>query len=587
MDNKEIIIIGAGPAGLAAGNEFVKQGLRPIILEKNDRVGGLARTESYKGYYFDLGGHRFFTKNHQINRIWHRMLGEEFTRVSRMSRIYYNGRFYNYPLEILNVLFNLGLLESILIPLSYIKYQIKPLQPEEDFDQWITNRFGRRLYETFFQAYTEKVWGIPCTNIRADWAAQRIRNLSLIGALINALLGTQEARTLINEFDYPLKGPGMMWHAFQEAIVEGGGQILLDSEVTGLKYENGSITGVEYVHANKINELPVRHLISSMPVSKLVFSLKPNAPDKVLAAADSLSCRSFIIVILIVNKKGLFPDQWIYIHSPQVKVGRIQNFKNWSAAMVPDLDKTSIGMEYFCSKGDEIWDMSDVELVNMASRELSELGFSEDNDILDSCVARQADAYPVYDGKYKEHLSVVRGYLGTIGNLQTIGRGGTHRYNNMDHSMLAGMLAVKNYFGANKDLWDMDDEEYLEEDKQDIDRRIVLENILGQTFAGMDKLAFATAVGAVSGLLIFLATIWLVIKGGPVVGPNLKLLSQYFIGYTVTVKGAFIAFGYSFFWGFLFGWLFAYLRNLCFGVYLYWIRKKTEILTLKDFFDYI
>jgi hypothetical protein len=245
-------------------------------------------------------------------------------------------------------------------------------------------------------------------------------------------------------------------------------------------------------------------------------------------------------------------------------------------------------MEYFCSKGDDIWDMTDADLIDIASVELSRIGFAEVNDIVDGYVARQPDAYPVYDDRYKENLGVIREYLGATENLQTIGRNGTHRYNNMDHSMLSGILAVQNYSGAKHDLWNVnEEEEYIEEDKKAIDRRLVLENILGKTFARMDKLAFAIAVGSVSGLLVFLATIWLVLKGGEVIGPNLRLLAQYFPGYTISLKGSFIAFSYSFIWGFLFGWLFAYLRNLSLGLYIFWVRKKTEILTLKDFFDYM
>jgi len=588
LNDKPVLIIGAGPAGLTAAYEFIKLGIRPIVIEKAGKVGGIARTEFYKGYHFDMGGHRFFSKIPKINQLWQEMLGKDLLKVPRLSRIYYQGRFFNYPLEVINTLFNLGILESFLISLSYLSAQIRPYPEEETFDQWVSNRFGRRLYEKFFKTYTEKVWGIPCSKIKADWAAQRIKGLSLMAAVVNALLEIQKAKTLINKFDYPLKGPGMMWERFKEYVVAGGGQILLDSEVTGLRHENGSIVSVEYVNDNKLNETPVRYLISSMPIARLVSMTKPKAPAKVITSADRLSYRTFIIVILIVDKKDIFPDQWIYIHSPDVRVGRIQNFKNWSEAMVPDPDKTSIGMEYFCSEGDDISEMTDADLIAMASGELSKIGFSEVNDIFDGYVARQPDAYPIYDDGYKENLSVIREYLGAIDNLQTIGRSGTHRYNNMDHSMLSGILAVQNYSGSKHDLWNVnEEEEYIEEDKQAIDRRLFTERILGRTFARIDKLAFAISVGSVSGLLVFLATIWLVIKGGEVVGPNLRLLSQYFAGYTVSLKGSFIAFCYSFAWGFLFGWLLAYLRNLFLSLYIFWVRKKTEFLTLRDFFDYL
>jgi protoporphyrinogen oxidase len=588
MNDKSVIIIGAGPAGLTAAYELVKLGIKPLVIEKADKVGGIARTESYKGYLFDIGGHRFFSKIPKVNQFWQDMLGNDLLKIHRLSRIYYQGRFFNYPLEISNTLFNLGIIDSLLIPLSYIKAQVLPYPEEKTFDQWVSNRFGQRLYEKFFKTYTEKVWGIPCRNIKADWAAQRIKDLSLMTAIINALLNIRKTKTLTNEFYYPLKGPGMMWQRIQEYVLAGGGQILLDSKVTGIRHENGSIAGVKYINNNIIKELPPKHLISSVPIPQLISMLDPKPSESVISAADRLTYRAFIIVILIIDKKDIFPDQWIYIHSPDVRVGRIQNFKNWSEAMVPDPRKTSIGMEYFCNQGDDIWRMTDTDLIKMASGELSRIGLAEVRDIVEGLVARQPDAYPVYDEGYKENLSIIRGYLGTINNLQTIGRGGTHRYNNMDHSMLTGILAVQNYSGAKHDIWNVnEEEEYLEEDKKILDRRFILENIIGRTFAKMDKLAFAIAVGSLSGLLVFMATIWLILKGGEVIGPNLQLLSQYFPGYTVSFKGSFTAFGYSFIWGFLFGWLFAYLRNLVFGLYIFWVRKKTEILTLKDFFDYI
>jgi hypothetical protein len=313
--------------------------------------------------------------------------------------------------------------------------------------------------------------------------------------------------------------------------------------------------------------------------------IQPAVPDEIIEAGSRLTYRAFIIVGLIVNKSDLFPDQWLYIHSPGVRVGRIQNFKNWSDSMVPDPAKTSIGMEYFCSEGDEIWAMSDFQLLELASRELTKLGLADSEEILDGVVLRQPNAYPIYDRGYAERLDVIQKYLWEYKNLQTIGRNGMHRYNNMDHSMLTGMLAVENVLGKNHDLWEVTEEHiYLEEDKKGRDGA---ERILAKAFARIDKLAFAVATGSVSGLLFFMATLWLVLKGGEIVGPNLRLLSQYFIGYTVTVKGAFIASGYGFLWGFLFGWLFAYLRNLFLAFFVYRAKRKAELLTFKDFFDYL
>jgi protoporphyrinogen oxidase len=587
MNNKPVVMLGAGPAGLATAYELIKQGVQPIVLEKADKVGGIARTETYKDYYFDIGGHRFFTKIDRVNKLWHEMLGENFQKVRRMSRIYYEGRLFNYPLNISNTLLNLGILESLLMMLSYFNAQFRPHHEEKTFEQWVSNRFGRRLYKTFFQTYTEKVWGIPCNKIQADWAAQRIKGLSLIAAVSNALLGTKKAKSLIDEFYYPTKGPGMMWQRFQETIEGEGGIVRLNSEAIGLKHKSGSIVSVTCLNGDKRTEIPVEHLISSIPITKLVTLLDPPAPNEVLSAAQKLSYRAFIIVVLIIDKQDLFADQWIYIHSPDVKVGRIQNFKNWSAAMVPDPQKTSVGMEYFCTEGDGIWTMPDNELIDLASRELSELGLSDIDGIIDSFIVRQPGAYPIYDPNYRDHLEIIKSYLTSIDNLQTIGRNGMHRYNNMDQSMLVGMLAAQNYLGANHDLWEVNEErEYLEETKFNTES-FDSENVLIQAFSRMDKLALATAAGSVSGLLFFLLTIWMVIKGGDVMGPNLELLGQYFVGYTVTVSGAFMSFGYAFIWAFLFGWLFAYLRNLLLAFYIYRVKKKTELLTLLDFFDNI
>lgn len=586
MVNQPVVISGAGPAGLTAGYRLIKQGVQPIILEKGDKVGGIARTEVYKDYYFDIGGHRFFTKNDQIKRLWHEMLGNDFLKVRRISRIHYQGRLFNYPLSVSNALFNLGLFESFLMILSYVNAQFRPYHQEETFEQWVSNRFGRRLYKTFFQTYTEKVWGIPCNKIQADWAVQRIKGLSLIAALSNALLGVKKAKSLIDEFNYPLRGPGMMWQRFQEVIQKKGGDIRLNSEVISLKRKNRHIESIVFFSDNQREEIPVGHLISSIPINKLVTLLDPQAPEEVLVAARQLSYRAFVIVGLIIDKQNLFPDQWIYIHNPDVQVGRIQNFKNWSSAMVPDPHKTSVGMEYFCTENDEIWALSDDELIDLASRELSELGLSEIHEITDSFVIRQPGAYPIYNQNYRKHLHVIKDFLADIHNLQTVGRNGMHRYNNMDQSMLVGMLAAENILGARHDLWEVNEEkEYLEEDKTSRVGVLSPENVIKQAFSRMDKLALATAVGSVSGLLFFLSTIWLVIKGGNVVGPNLQLLGQYFAGYTVTTSGAFIALAYGFAWGFLFGWLFAYLRNLFLALYIYQIKKKTELLTLKSFFD--
>ena len=584
MNRESIAIIGAGPAGLAAAYELVKRGLRPLVFERADNIGGLARTETYKGYLFDVGGHRFFTKNEEISQLWQEMLSENLLTVPRISRIYYQGRFFNYPLSAVNALVNLGIMRSVLIFGSYMKSQVSPYPEEETFEQWVSNRFGQRLYRTFFKTYTEKVWGIPCHKIRAEWAAQRIKGLSLMAAVSNALLGLRKAKSLINEFHYPLLGPGMMWERFREKIQAAGGQVITHSEVVSLDHKGGQVIDLTYAERGNRISIPVSHIISSMAVARLVELLNPRLPDQVREAARHLSYRAFIQVVLIVDREDLFPDQWIYVHSPEVKVGRIQNFKNWSKATVPDPRKTSIGMEYFCSEGDDLWRLPDAELKVMASQELSRLGFAAREEIVDGCVIRQPMAYPVYDEDYGSHLALIRESLEKFSNLHTVGRNGMHRYNNMDHSMQTGILAAQNVLGAHHDLWTVNEEEtYLEEDVPS--KRPLSEEALVRTFARMDKLAFASSLGSVFGLLCFLATVWLLVKGGDVIGPNLSLLGQYFVGYTVTLKGAVIAMGYGFFWGFILGWLVAYLRNLLLALYVFQVRKKAELFSLRDFIE--
>jgi protoporphyrinogen oxidase len=459
-----VAIVGAGPAGLTAAYELVKEGIIPVVLEKGDKVGGIARTETYKGYRFDIGGHRFYTKVEAVQQLWQEVLGNEFIKVPRLSRIFYRGKFFNYPISAFNTLFNLGIIESTLIILSYLKVRIWPLQEEKTFEQWVINRFGERLYKTFFKTYTEKVWGIPCSEIQADWAAQRIKGLSLTTAIINALFGSNDTKTLIKEFDYPALGPGMMWEKFAEAVENKDGKVYLDTKVISLEREGNKIKSITAEHNGELVQYSADNFITSMPISALVARMKPQPPEEVLHAARSLKYRDFLIVALIVDSKDLFPDNWIYIHSPEVKVGRIQNFKNWSAALVPDASKSCLGMEYFCSVGDEIWEMSDAELIELATRELVGLGLATTADVEDGVVIRQLKAYPVYDGEYRGHLQVLEGFLKGIKNLQTIGRNGMHRYNNQDHSMLTGILAVRNILGEKHDLWDVNTERSYYED---------------------------------------------------------------------------------------------------------------------------
>jgi len=465
MEHGPVIIIGAGPAGLTAAYQLVKRNIRPIVIEKSNQVGGLARTEDYKGYRFDIGGHRFFTHLEAVENLWQEVLGEEFIKVARLSRIYYQGRYFNYPLNIFNTLANLGIVESLLILLSYFRAKGRPYPEEKTFEYWVINRFGQRLYRKFFKTYTEKVWGIPCHTIQADWAAQRIKGLSLKTVVSNALFGNNHnhAKTLIHEFHYPILGPGIMWQRFQEVMEGQGGITYFNSEVVRFKRSTHRIQEVSLRQGERIIEIPVENVISSIPLTELISRLDPPAPDEVLEAARHLTYRSFVLVGLIINRGDLFPDQWIYVHNPDVKVGRIQNFRNWSPRMVPDPEKTSLGMEYFCTEGDEIWKMPERKLLELARKELVHLGMAKAAEVEDGVVYRQPKAYPVYNNDYQQHLQVIQRFLPTIENLQTIGRNGLHRYNNQDHSMLTGMLAVENILGAKHDLWELNkNQEYLE-----------------------------------------------------------------------------------------------------------------------------
>jgi len=465
MVHRPVVIIGAGPAGLTAAYHLVKRNVQPIVIEKSNKVGGMARTEDYKGYRFDIGGHRFFTHLEQVEKLWQEVLGEEFIKVARLSRIYYQGRYFNYPLNIFNTLSNLGIVESALILLSYLRAKGRPSSEEKTFEDWVINRFGQRLYRKFFKTYTEKVWGIPCHTIQADWAAQRIKGLSLKSVVSHALFGNNHdhAKTLIHEFHYPVLGPGIMWQRFHEHTEGHGGITYFNSEVARFKRSDRRIQEVSLRQGGRSIGIRGENFISSIPLTELVFRLDPPAPDNVLEAARHLTYRSFILVGLIIDRTDLFPDQWIYIHNPDVKVGRIQNFRNWSSRMVPDPEKTSLGMEYFCTEGDELWTTPDQKLVELARKELVHLRMVKAAEVDRGVVFRQPKAYPVYDHDYHLHLQVIRDFLATLENLQTIGRNGLHRYNNQDHSMLTGMLAAENVLGAKHDLWELSqNQEFLE-----------------------------------------------------------------------------------------------------------------------------
>ena len=470
--DSKVVIIGGGPAGLTAAYELQKLSdhHKPVVFEGSDLVGGIARTESHKGYRFDIGGHRFFTKVPEVEAMWHEVLGKDFITRPRQSRIYYRGRYFDYPLKIFNALTNIGPYETMRIIVSYLKWQVRPNKTEDSFEEWVINRFGGRLYMHFFRSYTEKVWGINPKEIRADWAAQRIKNLSLFKALWNALSGANDTTSLIEEFQYPRLGPGMMWEKTQELIDQRGGEVHLRSEVTKVYRDGNRVTAIDVRRWSESGEdlgterVEGDHFINSMALRDLIHAFDPPPPPEVVAAADRLKYRDFLIVTLVLDQADPFPDNWIYIHSPQVKVGRIQNFSAWSPEMVPDPNTASIGMEYFCQKGDGLWTSSDAELRDLAGRELEELGLSKREHVIDAAIIRQPKAYPVYDGEYQEALETLRAWINTLENFQTVGRNGLHRYNNQDHSMLSAMFAAQNILGADHDLWSVNVERSYHEE---------------------------------------------------------------------------------------------------------------------------
>jgi protoporphyrinogen oxidase len=466
------VVIGAGPAGLTAAHELSAAG-RPVVVVEQDpqHVGGIARTVSYKGFRFDIGGHRFFSKNAEIEKLWGDILGDRMLERERLSRIYYKGRFFKYPLETRDALSQLGLFQSAACMTSYLAARVWPKREIHSFEDWVVNAFGRRLYETFFRSYTEKVWGIPCSEISADWAAQRIKDLSMRVLIRRALgLGKRNGpviKTLIDRFRYPLHGPGEMWEELARTVQSRGVAIKMGEPVVAIRREQGGVTSViTSAAAGSRHTYAGGHFISTMPMRELIGALDPAAPSDVVEAARGLRYRDFVTVALIIDEPELFPDNWIYIHEPNVSVGRIQNFKNWSPGMVPDPRYTVLGLEYFCFDSDSMWNAPDAELVAQGARELASLGLAREAQVIDGTVVRQRAAYPVYDGEYRRAVEVIREFVEReMPNLQLVGRNGMHKYNNQDHAMMTGLMAARNIMGASYDLWRVNsDAQYLEEE---------------------------------------------------------------------------------------------------------------------------
>lgn len=477
-----VAVIGAGPAGLTASYLLAKSGLRPEIWEADPLyVGGISRTVVHKGFRFDIGGHRFFSKSQQIEDLWTEIMPNDMIVRDRLSRIFYKNKYYQYPLEAAEVIDNLGKLEALLCVGSYLKRKIRPVKDVNNLEDWVTNQFGSRLYRTFFKTYTEKVWGTSCRNISADWAAQRIKGLSLSKAAWASLFSASTPppsstnrqdviKTLITSFRYPRLGPGMMWEVAAGKIQAKGGTLHMDSKVIALTQDQRSGAWSLLVKTGKNSTVqqhgPYQHVISSAPLRSMIAAIQPALPATILEPAASLSYRDFILVALILQPRQTFPDQWLYIHDPDLLVGRIQNFGNWSPELVPDPELACYGMEYFCSTTDPLWNMSDDALIQFATNELLALRLAQPGDVIDGCVVKQPKAYPVYDNNYEATVAKIRdGLAEHCPGLHQIGRNGMHKYNNQDHSMMTGILVAKNII-ANDSLYDPwrvnQDAEYLE-----------------------------------------------------------------------------------------------------------------------------
>ena len=478
QDGPEVVIVGAGPAGLTAAYQLTKRGVASTVLEADDVVGGISRTAQRDGWRFDIGGHRFFTKVKPVEDVWFEILGsDDFLRRPRKSRIYYKGKFYDYPLVPLNALRNLGLLEAIRCGFSYVWVRVHPPKDQTNFEGFMAGRFGWRLYRTFFKAYTEKLWGVPATAIQADWGAQRIKDLSLFRAVWEALkpkrlrrgaAKSKQLTSLIEEFNYPKYGPGMMWERATELVTARGTKVVFNSTVTAVHHADGRAVAVTATADGVPTRYDCTHVVSSMPLTALLKAMDPPPPPEVLAAANGLSYRDFLTVALVVPAEAVtWDDNWIYVHEPEVKTMRIQNFGSWSPYLVKD-GRNVLGLEYTLLDTEPDWRADDDVLIERGKQELEYLGLMSAADIEAGYVVRMPKAYPMYDATYKANVETLRAWLEAHApNVYPVGRNGMHKYNNQDHSMYTAMLSVENIFGARHDVWSVNVEADYHEERQD------------------------------------------------------------------------------------------------------------------------
>jgi protoporphyrinogen oxidase len=474
----DTFVVGAGPAGLTTAYTLAKAGRDVLVIEEDPvYVGGISRTVNYKGFLFDIGGHRFFSKSKEVVALWNEILPDDFIDRPRLSRIFYQNKFYAYPLRAFEALRNLGIFQSAACLTSFAYAQAFPIKAPKTFHDWVRNQFGERLFSIFFKTYTEKVWGMSCDEISADWAAQRIKGLNLGSAIIDGLrrsLGTKAkksdgavAKTLIESFRYPKRGPGMMWEAATAKIKALGGEVVMDRKLQSLHWDQDNALWTIKVETGSGQEeiYKARNIVSSAAVRDLMGCLSPKPLS--LLHARALKYRDFLTVVLIGQSKKTLPDNWVYIHDPNVKVGRVQNFRSWSPDMIPDDVSTCLGLEYFCFEGDGLWTSSDEELTVLARKEIGYIGLMEPGDVVDACVVRQKKAYPVYDDAYADHLAVIRRDLQlSFPKLHLVGRNGMHKYNNQDHAMMTGMLTAANIIAGELryDTWQVnEDAEYGED----------------------------------------------------------------------------------------------------------------------------
>lgn len=491
----DVAIIGAGPAGLTAAYLLTKAGYSVIVIEKDPvYVGGISRTVEHDGFRFDIGGHRFFSKSREVVDLWNEILPNDFIQRPRMSRIFYDGKFYSYPLRGFEALRNLGIWRSTCCMASYAKTRLFPRKDVKSFQDWTINQFGEQLFNIFFKTYTEKVWGMPCDEISADWAAQRIKGLSLGGAVIDGLkrsLGLNrrpndgmETKTLLESFRYPRKGPGMMWDAARDFVVERGNVLLMNHTLQQLsfdpKLDRWRVAASK--GDGKTAIISAAHVISSAPIRELVGRIHPL--PKAMPRAYDLKYRDFLTVALMIRSEDIFPDNWIYIHDSKVKVGRIQNYRSWSPEMVPDEKLACVGLEYFCFEGDGLWASKDEDLIELAKKEMAILGLCDPADVEGGVVVRQEKAYPVYDDRYRENVEAIREELETAyPTLHLVGRNGMHRYNNQDHAMMTAMLTVRNIQAGRRayDIWAVnEDAEYHEAGDEGAEAALASERLVPQ-----------------------------------------------------------------------------------------------------------